>query len=53
MLQFCLGAYLLSPRGLMQKYQWAFTSKDGEEEEHHMAFPKCVHITCLLRVYIS
>lgn len=53
LLQFCPGAICSFLEGSLQKYQRPFTSKDGEEEEHHMAFPKCVHTTCLLRVYIS
>lgn len=53
LLQFCLGAICSFLEGSLQKYQRPFTSKDGEEEEHHMAFPKCAHTTCLLRVYIS
>lgn len=51
--QFCLGAMCSLLEGSLQKHQWPFTSKKGEEEEHHMAFPQWVHTTRLSHVYSS
>lgn len=51
--QFCLGATCSLLEGSLQKHQWPFTRKEGEEEEHHMAYPQLVHTTSLSHVYSS